>query len=253
VPATPAKRAEGRTGGRSDPRGVPAPRPASGSGRAPGHRSSPAGAGRDELIELVTLRALGYSYRVWGFGEGLALVGILRAAQRLDRPQWIEAVADLVAPTLPRGASTLDHLISVEALTELARVRPGLPVQGAIDRFRTAVRSAPHPVRGEPQVHRPDLPLLGTTIWVDCLHTDGPGLPADEAAPLVEEVSAVLQDETGLFSSGYDVVRRNLAGRYRVTGQSRRSARLGTTMSTSDPGRASGSNRVQSGISCPYA
>jgi rhamnogalacturonyl hydrolase YesR len=60
-------------------------------------------------------------------------------------------------------------------------------------------------VPDQPQVHRPDLPLLGTTIWVDCLHTDGPGLPPDEAAPLVEEVSAVLQDESGLFNHSYDV------------------------------------------------
>jgi rhamnogalacturonyl hydrolase YesR len=160
---------------------------------------------RDELIETVALRALAYSYRIWGFGEGLALVGILRAAERLDRPQWIEAVADLVAPSLPRGPSTLDHLISVEALEELARHRPDLPVKGAIDRFRSAVTHAVRPVPGQPQVHRPDLSLMGTTIWVDCLHTDGPGLPAAQAAPLVEEFSAVLQDETGLFSHAYDV------------------------------------------------
>jgi rhamnogalacturonyl hydrolase YesR len=165
----------------------------------------PVDGARDELIETVALRSLAYSYRIWGFGEGLALVGILRAAQRLNRPQWIEAVADLVAPTLPRGPSTLDHLISVEALTELGRLRPDLRVAPAIDRFRAAVMPAERPVPGQPPVHRPDLPLLGTTIWVECLHTDGPGLPPAQAAPLVEEVSAVLQDESGLFSHGYDV------------------------------------------------
>ena len=204
MPATPADRAEGRTGGRSGGRRrVPAPRRASGSG--PGPRVGSAEPGRNELIEAVALRALAYSYRIWGFGEGLALVGILRAAQRLNRPQWVEAVADLIAPSLPRGPSTLDHLISVEALTELARLRPGLPVQGAIDRFRAAVLPAERPVPGQPPVHRPDLPLLGTTIWVDCLHTDGPGLPLARAAPLVEEAAAVLQDESGLFNHGYDV------------------------------------------------
>jgi rhamnogalacturonyl hydrolase YesR len=171
----------------------------------PAARTASAEVSRDELIEAVALRALSYSYRIWGFGEGLALVGILRAAQRLDRPQWIEAVADLIAPSLPRGPSTLDHLISVEALTELDRLRPGLPVQDAIDRFRTAVRSAERPVPDRPQVHRPDLPLVGATVWADCLHTDGPGLPLVEAAPLVEEVAAVLQDESGLFNQSYDV------------------------------------------------
>ncbi|GAB3836523.1 glycoside hydrolase family 88 protein [Dactylosporangium cerinum] len=45
-------------------------------------------------------------------------------------------------------------------------------------------------------------------IWVDCLHTDGPGLVATghpaAAAALVEEAAAVLQDASGLFSHGYD-------------------------------------------------
>src|SRR5262245_3191749 len=162
-----------------------------------------ADADRDELIETVARRTLAYSYRIWGFGEGLALVGILRAAVRLNRPQWIESVADLVAPTLPRGPSTLDHLISVEALQELSRLRPALRVQGAIDRFRAAVTGAPRPVPRRPQVHRPDLSLLGATVWVDCLHTDGPGLPPEQAAPLVEEVCSVLQDGTGLFCHAY--------------------------------------------------
>jgi unsaturated rhamnogalacturonyl hydrolase len=203
VPAPPADQAEGRASGR---RRVPGPRRRSGPPPPrPSSRGGPTGFDRDDLIEAVALRALSYSYRVWGFGEGLALVGILRAAQHLGRPQWIEAVADLVAPTLPRGPSTLDHLISVEALTELSRLRPDLPVQGAVDRFRAAVRPAERPVANRPPVHRPDLPLLGTTIWVDCLHTDGPGLPFGQAAPLVDEVCAVLQDESGLFSHGYDV------------------------------------------------
>jgi rhamnogalacturonyl hydrolase YesR len=160
---------------------------------------------RDALIETVALRTLAYSYRVWGFGEGPALLGVLRAAQRLDRPQWIEAVADLVAPTLPREPSTLDHLISVEVLAELGRLRPDLPVRGAIERFRVAVSQASRPVPGQPRVHRPDLSLLGTTVWVDCLHTDGPGLPPEQAVAAVEEACAVLQDETGLFNHGYDV------------------------------------------------
>ncbi len=52
-------------------------------------------------------------------------------------------------------------------------------------------------------------------------------------------------------SSGYDAVRRKRAGRYRVTGQSRRSARLGTVSGTSSPGRASGSGIAHSGGSYP--
>jgi rhamnogalacturonyl hydrolase YesR len=225
---------------------------ASGRGRVPGQRAGDRardkpGPGRDRnigdltkdrdgLIEAVAQRTLSYSYRIWGFGEGLALVGVLRAAEHLNRPQWIEAVADLIAPTLPREPSTLDHLISVEALVELGRLRPDLPVQGAIDRFRTAVSRATRPVPGAPPVHRPDLALLASTIWVDCLHTDGPGLPAEAAAPLVEEVSAVLQDDTGLFNHGYDVTTGRANGVHWGRGQGW--ALLGLRAVRADPAAA---------------
>jgi hypothetical protein len=163
-----------------------------------------AGALRREVIEAVAVRALGYPYRIWGFGEGMALLGLIRAGAVLDRPQWIDAVADLVAPSLSAGPDPTDHLIPVEVLVELARYRP-VAIHDALARFTVAVTGARRPVPGQPPVHRPDLPALGTTIWVDCLHTDGPGLPVDAAARLVEEHAAVLQDSTGLFSHGYDV------------------------------------------------
>ena len=60
---------------------------------------------------------------------------------------------------------------------------------------------------------------------------------------VLQEVAAVVHDEQRVGDG-----RRNRAGRYRVTMQSRRSARLDTTMSVRVPGRASGSNSVQSGV-----
>ena len=162
-----------------------------------------AGALQREAIEAVAVRALGYPYRIWGFGEGMALLGLIRAGAVLGRPQWIDAVADLVAPSLTAAPDPTDHLIPVEVLVELARYRP-VAVHDALARFTVAVAGARRPVPGQPPVHRLDLPELGTTIWVDCLHTDGPGLPVDTAARLVEEHAAVLQDGTGLFSHGYD-------------------------------------------------
>ncbi|WP_460492032.1 hypothetical protein [Dactylosporangium cerinum] len=45
-------------------------------------------------------RALAYPYVAWGFGEGMALLGVLRAAEQLGQPTWIDAVADLLAPSL---------------------------------------------------------------------------------------------------------------------------------------------------------
>lgn len=142
------------------------------------------------------MRALDYPYKVWGFGEGMALLGLVRAGERLDRPEWIDAVADLVGPSLHRAADPTDHLIPVDVLTALGR--HGLDVAPAVARFGAAVPGAAD------LVHRPDLDGLSSMVWVDCMHTDGPGLPPDAAVPAIEAAARVLTDGSGLFSHGYD-------------------------------------------------
>lgn len=150
-----------------------------------------------ELVEAVALRALDYRYRIWGFGEGMALLGILRAGEALDRPEWIDAVREMVEPALVGPPLPTDHLIPVELLVELNRLR-GTEIDGAVGRFAKAVQAP---------VHRPDLAGLHDMIWVDCLHTDGPGLVLARdnhaAAEVVEHAAALLQDGSGLFSHGY--------------------------------------------------
>ncbi|HTJ32600.1 MAG TPA: hypothetical protein VL738_05170 [Dactylosporangium sp.] len=145
-----------------------------------------------DVLERVGERSLEYRYRIWGFGEGMALRGLLLAGERLGRPQWIDAVADLVVPSLQHAAGPTDHLIPVDVLTELRRLRPGVDISEAVQRFRDAVTGI---------VHRPD---LGQTVWVDCMHTDGPGLPPGRAAGAVEAAAEVLCDDSGLFSHGFD-------------------------------------------------
>ncbi|WP_426518727.1 glycoside hydrolase family 88 protein [Diaminobutyricibacter sp. McL0618] len=164
----------------------------------------------DEFLELVSRRTLRCDIRIWGFGVGPALVGLLRAGALLDEPCLVDMVEALVAPSLTLPADPTDHLISVETLLELQRIRPGLDVGPAIERFRVAVTRAQRPIDNQPPVHRPDLDALAHIIWVDCMHTDGPGLAAlgleANAVSSAEEVAAVLQDDSGLFSHAYDIV-----------------------------------------------
>lgn len=152
-----------------------------------------------ELIEAVARRALDHPYRVWGFGEGMALLGILRAGERLRRYPWIDGVKDMLMPALGQDAQPTDHLIAVEVLMELRRLRPGVGIDAAVRRFAHAVRPA--------AAHRPDLAGLHDMVWVDCLHTDGPGLvlagEKEAAVDVVERSAALLQGGTGLFSHGY--------------------------------------------------
>ncbi|WP_155370789.1 glycoside hydrolase family 88 protein [Catellatospora vulcania] len=157
-----------------------------------------------DTIEAVAARTLDHDFRIWGFGEGMALLGLLRAGARYDRPQWIDTVADLTAPALGRQVQPTDHLIPVEVLVELHRLRPAIRVDAAITRFVAAVwqDGAPLPL------HRPDLPDLGDTVWVDCMHTDGPGLllagHPDAATAAMTLACDRLQDATGLFSHSYN-------------------------------------------------
>ncbi|MGH2603088.1 MAG: glycoside hydrolase family 88 protein [Dehalococcoidia bacterium] len=163
-----------------------------------------------EVMSLAADRALEYPYKIWGYGEGPALRAVLLASQTLDRPALADAVADLVTASLAAAADEeTDHLIPVEVLLELRRLRPGIDVCDAVDRFTAAVAHAARPILGQPQVHRPHHPSLGRLIWVDCLHTDAPGLALTGQSTLATEVTLqavqALQDDTGLFSHGYHV------------------------------------------------
>ena len=151
-------------------------------------------------LEAVALRTLEYPYKIWGFGEGMALAGLLRAGEVLNRPEWINFVADLVEPSLKAAPSPLDHLIPLEVLVELKRLRPGLDIADATQRFVRAAVTGPH---------RPDLAGLSTQIWVDCLHTDGPGLMLaghpQAAVAAVQLGCDRMQHDSGLFSHGFEV------------------------------------------------
>jgi hypothetical protein len=154
-----------------------------------------------DLLRRVAERTAQYPFRVWGFGEGHALLGLLAAASLLDRPDLAEVVRAHVEPSLDADPGPEDHLIAVDVLLHLRQFYPGLDIQPAVDRFTASVTSAARPVSGRPRVHRPDLAGLGRLIWVDCMHTDAVLGRVD----LVEEPAAVLQDSTGLFHHGYDV------------------------------------------------
>jgi unsaturated rhamnogalacturonyl hydrolase len=139
---------------------------------------------------------------IWGFGVGGSLTALMRAA-------LVDHVADLVAPSLSAVPGPADHLISVEVLQVLARERPHLDIGAACQRWLSAVLGASRPEPTGPRVHRPDLAPWRSTIWVDCMHTDGPGLAAlglpDEAVAYAEEYASALQRDDGLFHHGYDV------------------------------------------------
>lgn len=150
-----------------------------------------------------------YPYRIWGFGEGPGLLGLIAAADLLGEGRYFHRVNELVVSwtSTPRGLE--DHVASAEVLLSL-ELRTGQEgLREATEAWAGLVVDAGHRDGGAPGVHRPDLERWGTMVWVDCMHTDGPGLAAlgrtAEAVRVVEESATVLQDPCGLFCHGFDV------------------------------------------------
>ena len=161
------------------------------------------------ILEAVAEHAYAYPYRIWGFGEGPGLLGMIAASDLLGDDLYLRRVDGLVAPWLSAPRRPEDHAASAEMLLALAQRTEHNEPREAAEEWADLVVGADRPVPACPQVHRPDLELWSTQVWVDCLHTDGPGLAAlgrtSEAITIVEENSAALQDPCGLFCHGFDV------------------------------------------------
>jgi unsaturated rhamnogalacturonyl hydrolase len=183
------------------------------------------------LLTAVAERTAGLRYRMWGFGEGPALLGLLTAGELLDRPDLIARVDELVTP-VPTGVPD-EHLVNVEVLLRLRELRDGPPVGPAVESWGRCVRA---------EVHRPDLIGLDRLVWVDCMHTDGPGLAlADPAGaiPIMHRYITALQDGSGLFSHGFDVIAGRANGVHWGRGQGwALTGLVGTLAHTPDPALA---------------
>lgn len=164
------------------------------------------------LVRAVADRTARCPVAIWGYGIGGTLSGLVRASSVLGPAEYAGRVEELVGPALAAAAAPTDHLIPVEALLALRRARPSAPVDAACERWVAAVLGAPEPWPGGPRVHRPDLEPWSSTVWVDCIHTDGPGLAAlgrpAEAVEYATAYASVLQRDDGLFHHGYDVAAR---------------------------------------------
>jgi rhamnogalacturonyl hydrolase YesR len=165
-----------------------------------------------QLVVAIAEATAATTPRIWGFGVGGTLTALVRAGEALHRPDLAQRVVDLVAPSLTAPPDPTDHLIAVDALLALAARRPDVDIDDACRRWLAAVRHARPGHPSGPRLHRPDLPPWHSTIWVDCMHTDGPGLAAlghpDEAVAYATAYAAALQLPNGLFQHGYDTAAR---------------------------------------------
>ena len=174
------------------------------------------GPGTHELLALVGRRTRELPFRIWGFGEGPALAGLLACTDLLQDTACEQTVISLIEPFLRRDMLLEDHVAPAEVLVGLWRRHGDDRYLSAARNWAHLVLRAPRPSAGQPQAYRPDLFGLSNLAWVDTMYSHGPGLAAcgypDEGRAITVESCRFLQDDTGLFAHGYDVVARRTNG-----------------------------------------
>jgi unsaturated rhamnogalacturonyl hydrolase len=174
----------------------------------------------ETLARTAAEHAMRYPYKVWGFGEDIALRALLELSDATGAAAPAAFVHDLVArwcrargPLVPA-----DHVAPGVVLLELHERYDDAPyLETALELARLI---AGFPVLAGVSVHRRDLEPWRDTIWVDCTALDGPflarlaAITGDEAWSargveiLLGYARALQDDGSGLFFHGYDVARR---------------------------------------------
>ncbi|TVR94860.1 MAG: hypothetical protein EA416_02815 [Trueperaceae bacterium] len=168
------------------------------------------------MARAAATHATAYPYKVWGFGEDIALRALIELADALEEPSLVAVVADVArrgrrsAPLAPA-----DHVAPGVVLLEL-HARTGEDAY-LDDALALGALLTSFPIADGVAVHRRDLEGWRDTVWVDCMALDGPFLArlaratgdstwADHAAEALLGYARVLQGaDTGLFVHGYDV------------------------------------------------
>ncbi len=157
-----------------------------------------------------------WNFRVWGFGEAIALRGLLRAGDVLGDTEPLGFVHALLRAWLGRGVARTpeDHVGAGRELLALhARTGDAAFLDAAVRLAGMHAGFAPGPHGA--RCHRPDTPGWRHQIWVDCMDVDGPFLVAlaqatgerryfDQAAEELLGYARTLQDDDGLLRHGFE-------------------------------------------------
>lgn len=171
----------------------------------------------DDLIRTVAESIMVYPYKVWGYGEGIALEALLLAGDTQDEPGYLSFVQDLILDWIHTGekVSYEDHVAPGTALLMLYE-RAGHP--NLLDRayeLAALIAALPKTVPGA-RIHRPDHPEYRHYVYVDCMDFDAPFLcwlaratgerVFDDLAVdcLLGHAHTLFDNRRGLFSHVYD-------------------------------------------------
>lgn len=115
---------------------------------------------------------------MWGFGEGIALRGLLSVSKALDeKVSYKPFVADLLNTYASREVATSneEHVAPGTELLELYEETGDIKLIEAAKRLAALNTTFPKNAFGA-RMHRSDLPGWREQIWVDCMDVDAPFL-----------------------------------------------------------------------------
>jgi unsaturated rhamnogalacturonyl hydrolase len=169
-----------------------------------------------EQLRVVAGVAMQWNYRVWSFGEAIALRGLLRAGDVLGDAAPLGFVHGILRSWLGRGVARTheDHVGAGRELLELHRRTLDVQFLDAARKLAALNESFPSGRDGE-RYHRGDTPGWRWQIWVDCMDVDGPFLAAlaqatgearyfDQAVGELLGYARTLQADSGLLFHGFE-------------------------------------------------
>lgn len=182
----------------------------------------------EPLMRAVAGQIMTYPFKVWGFGEGIALEALWQAAHALGKGAYRAFVIARFEAWLVREPRIVeaDHsapgmlLLEVYQSTGDARY-----LQLALALYQHMAALPADPKTGA-RYHRPRHPDYASYLYVDCMEVDAPFFAMlarvtgdaalyDEAVAQLEGYAALLQDETtGLFYHQFDHQTRRTNGAF---------------------------------------
>lgn len=169
-----------------------------------------------DILKAAADIAMRWNFRVWGFGEAIALRGLIRAGDALGDAAPLGFAHGVLRSWLGRGVGRTneDHVGAGRELLEFhRRTRDPLFLEAArqLAALHAGFPAGPNGAR----YHRSDTPGWRWQIWVDCMDVDGPFLAAlaaatgqqsyfDQAAAELLGYARTLQSDGGLLSHGFE-------------------------------------------------
>jgi unsaturated rhamnogalacturonyl hydrolase len=171
----------------------------------------------EALVQAVAARTMRWNFRMWAFGESVALRGLLAASRATGDAEPLGFVRALLRSYVARGVgrSPEEHVAPGTELLLLHTIDPDdewLDAARALAHLSSSAPMGPHGVR----YRRPDLPGWRRQIWVDSMDSAPPFLArlarvtrdesyATEAVRELIGYTQLLQDErTGLLVHGFE-------------------------------------------------